>query len=101
MHWFLSGLILSVEACHAHEKRPLLLTMASSIRLGFAVQAMQRIAGASNLIRELMGPFCSTLATALLERGFDLGQDVLPAVMHALATGPGPAMHSQGEEDLY
>jgi hypothetical protein len=75
--------------------------MASSIRLGSAVQAMQRIAGASNLIRELMGPFCSTLATALLERGFDLGQDVLPAVMHALAIGPGPAMPSQGEEDLY
>ena len=60
------------------------------------MQAMQRIAAASNLIRKLTGPCCSILATALLERGFDLGQEVLPAIMHALATGPGSAAHSQG-----
>lgn len=64
------------------------------------MQAMQRIAAASNLIRKLTGPFCSTLATALLERGFDLGQEVLPAIMHALATGPGSAAHSQGMRPL-
>ena len=59
-------------------------------------QAMQRIAAASNLIRDLIGPFCPTLATALLERGVDLGREVLPAIMHALAAGPGPATPSQG-----
>ena len=61
---------------------------------------MQRIAAASNLIRKLTGPFCSTLATALLERGFDLGQEVLPAIMHTLATGPGSAAPSQGMRRL-
>ena len=60
------------------------------------VQAMQRIAAASNLIRDLIGPFCSTLAVALLERGFDLGREVLPAIMHALAAGPGFTLPSQG-----
>lgn len=59
-------------------------------------QAMQRIAAASNLIRDLIGPFCSTLAAALLERGFDLGREVLPAIMHALAAGPGSVVPSQG-----
>lgn len=63
------------------------------------VQAMQRIAVASNLIRELIGPFCSVLATAVLEKGFDLGQDVLPAIMHALASGPGSSMPGQGMHD--
>ena len=57
---------------------------------------MQRIAAASSLIRDLIGPFCSTLAVALLERGFDLGREVLPAIMHALAAGPGTAVPSQG-----
>ena len=64
------------------------------------MQAMQRIAAASNLIRKLTGPFCSILATALLEQGFDLGQEVLPAIMHALATGPGSAAPSQGMRRL-
>ena len=59
---------------------------------------MQRIAAASNLIRDLIGPFCSTLATALLERGFDLGREVLPAIMHALAAGPGAAAPSHGRQ---
>ena len=56
---------------------------------------MQRIAAASNIIRDLIGPFCSTLAIALLEIGFDLGKDVLPAIMHALVTGPNSASPSQ------
>ena len=61
---------------------------------------MQRIAAASNLIRDLIGPFCSTLATALLERGFDLGREVLPAIMHALAAGPGSSVPSQGRHPV-
>ncbi len=65
------------------------------------VQAMQRIAAASNLIRDLIGPFCSTLAVALLERGFDLGREVLPAIMHALAAGPGFTLPSQGRHPVY
>ena len=56
---------------------------------------MQRIAAASSIIRDLIGPFCSTLAIALLEIGFDLGRDVLPAIMHALMTGPVSATPSQ------
>ena len=60
------------------------------------VQAMQRIAAASSIIRDLIGPFCSTLAIALLEIGFDLAKDVLPAIMHALVTGPNSATPSQG-----
>ena len=59
------------------------------------VQAMQRIAAASSIIKDLIGPFCSTLAIALLETGFDLDQDVLPAIMHALMTGPKPSALSQ------
>ena len=64
-------------------------------RCTLPVQAMQRIAAASSIIRELIGPFCSILAVALLEIGFDLGKDVLPAIMHALVTGPSSATPSQ------
>ena len=62
---------------------------------------MQRIATAGNLITDLIGPFCAILAAALLERGCDLGREVLPAIMHALAAGPGSSVPSQGMQPLF
>ncbi len=51
-------------------------------------QGLQRVAAAIALLRDLLGPYVLGLVPELLLQGLPLGDAILPAFVHALATGP-------------
>ena len=53
-----------------------------------AAQALQRVAAASGKVGELLGAYVGSLFGRMLQEGFDLGATLLPAMMHAISTGP-------------
>ncbi len=56
--------------------------------MGTCLQGLQRVAAASGRLRDLLGPYVLSLVPQLLHQGCQLGDAILPALVHAIATGP-------------
>ncbi len=57
-------------------------------------QALQRLAVASGKLRDLLGLYVHSLVSQLLAEGLQLGQAIMPALVHAIAIGPSSSVAS-------
>lgn len=64
------------------------------------VQALQRVAVASGKLRNLLGPYVHSLVSQLLAEGLQVGQSIMPALVHAIAVGPTSAASMGGKSQL-